>query len=493
MPRWLLWSTFFGVSSLAYWPFTFSARQRLTTPAEIQACQANPYCAPNLQIANFQLILHSPDTYSYFEPIYRWVRLGSYQPDYRLPGYGLLYGLFWGLTGSRAGAVWGVFIFQFVLWSTAVGLWAAEMERKTISPRVLILILFVLAFSPFSFYTRVLIPDVCAAAFGLMGLYALHRSAFLWAGLCTTMAFFLRPVLGVWLLGGLYAVGIAPRQPRTAPIRRLFCFLLPWLIAEGLWLSRNLALYGDIRPLSGTKTVEDPGMYHDVTYAVRTFLRASGHHVNLLWNDPTHPYGLLLAKNDTCPPFIVWQKAFSYLQGVAACPPDTIFRIGQALHTLLHSPTYLLAHRSLKAEDPAPTLEDCNLEKNITSRLSNCTRNIKNGLGFYRIIRSIGQELWDMRYIPSAGRPTSLLRKGYFLLYYGFLGIGFLASLYAWFFRKGFVRVIALFGLLPILAYFALGVVERRYLDLQLVFFLLGIGELSAPRPRQDSNLQPRD
>lgn len=472
MKRWLFWSGIFLGLTLLYLPSTIGRSQFLRTPEEYAACDENPYCT---RIGSFKFLLSSSDTRTYLEPAYRLLTQGAYQPDARLPGYGALY---WGLLKvglSPKASLWGLFVISLGLWVAVVGSWLQALERAGVAPQWLLIGAALLAFSPFSYYTRVLIPDIPAAAAGLLGLYALTRERYFLAGAALTWAFFLRPVLGVWLpTAGVFLL------LRKAKLSALLIFSLPFALAEGSWTFRNWQVYRDFRPLVGTAYLLDPGMYHDITYDAYRLLTVLGRNTNLSWNDPQHPYGLLLCTGDTLQPLEVWRRAFAPLAGCASCPPETLFTIGADLCRLLTSPTYTIGRKDFRG--PAPTSADCTLEVELSQKLRRCTEAAQTHLGTLRPLLAVGYQLWDMRWVPTAGRPTSLFRQGYFLAFYLLLGGLALLSFYRFWHGKGEFRLATTFGWLPILAYFVLGVVERRYLDLQLPFFFVAVGLSEAQR-----------
>ncbi len=470
--------------TVVYWlPAWWRSAQRLKDPITYQACATDRYCAPNLLLGPVMWFMASPDTYGYLDPVYAVVQGGPYQPDYRLPGYGIVYGLSYALTGSWKAAFWLLGLGGVLLWAFSQGLWAHAMEEAGHSPWHIAAAILLIDLSPLNLYTRVLVTEAYAASAGLLALYALWRERWGLAGLLTTWAFFLRPVLGIWLLpAGLYAW-------KQASAKGLLRFLLPFFVLEGAWIARNWRVYGDFRPLTGTRTLLVLGMYVDLTPAVRSLLGALGQDNFMWWNDPTHPYGLLLCKADS--PLASWKAAFSALEGSRGCPPESLYHWRTELCSLWHSPTYVIGHRSLQwADDPVPSPTDCRREAVLSQRLTECAEAYKAAHRLWWV-RATLYRLYDLRYIPTADRPTSPLRKAYFIAYLGLLAVFLGGALWRLRQKAPFQWAVVGFAWLPILAYLGLGVIERRYVDLQLPFALLAVGFL--PRPRQDSNLQPRD
>ncbi|MCX7607400.1 MAG: hypothetical protein N2170_09100, partial [Bacteroidia bacterium] len=379
----------------------------------------------------------------------------------------------YGLTRNRTASFWGLVLLQLVMWSAAIGLWIREGEKQGLPQWGLIGGTLFLLFSPFTYYTRVLIPDSFAAAAGLIGLLALYRGGYFIAGVALTVAFFQRPVLGVWLLpAGLWVLW-RERQKKTSWLKGAFLLYLPFALAEGAWIGRNYFLYGDFRPLTGTQTIEDPGMYHDVTWVVRRFLKTIGRNTALQWNDPHHPYGLLLCKSDTLPPLSVWRSAFEEFIPISTCPPESLYAIGRELCQLLHAPTYRFSQSTWTLTDPIPTAEDCEREKHIAHQLERCRTSVLKHRPERVWFLSHWKRLQDLRYIPSAAGKTGKIRRLYYEGYFWILLLLSMGCLWAMGKGGAEVRLAAAFALLPLFAYFVLEVIERRYVDLQLPFCMV--------------------
>ncbi|MCS7189635.1 MAG: hypothetical protein NZ933_07520, partial [Bacteroidia bacterium] len=191
-----------AVLTLLYWPLTLRPRHRIRNAVSLQECAADPYCAPNLSIIKLRLIVANPDTPSYFDPVYRFLRGEGYQPDFRLPGYGIVYGFFYMISKSRFWAFWGTAIFQFCMWCLALALWLTEAEKRGVPKTFIYIITVLICFSPIAFYTRALLTEALSVSMGLLALYALYKRHYVCAGIAVGWAFFMRPVLGVWLLPG---------------------------------------------------------------------------------------------------------------------------------------------------------------------------------------------------------------------------------------------------------------------------------------------------
>ncbi|RMF51293.1 MAG: hypothetical protein D6750_03910, partial [Bacteroidetes bacterium] len=130
MPRIYKWiALILIILGFYYTPFWIKSAVRLKDPSFYQACTTDRYCAPNMLLGPVMWFMASPDTYGYLDPVYAVVQGGSYQPDYRLPGYGIVYGLSYALTGSWKAAFWLLGLGGVLLWAFSQGLWARAMEQ----------------------------------------------------------------------------------------------------------------------------------------------------------------------------------------------------------------------------------------------------------------------------------------------------------------------------------------------------------------------------
>ncbi|MCS7162007.1 MAG: hypothetical protein NZ958_01585 [Bacteroidia bacterium] len=480
MRKVIYWSLGVGGLSLVFWATLVLRGPYLRTPAAYAECQRDPYCAPNLWAAPFLPLLRTPDTDSYFESIYTAIQQGFYEPDIRLPGYGLVYGAFYLLTQSRAWAFWGVGLFQWAIWSVGLGLWLAEGARRGLPKGLLAVGAAAVVFSPLGYYIRFTVTEPCATAAGLIGLYGLYRQRPLLAGFFLTWAFFLRPVLGVWLpLGGLWLLW-------HGGLKRALLFSLPFALAESAWVYHNYRRYGDFRPLSGTKTALAVGMFNDFTPGLTRFLLLTGDNVTLAANDPCHPQGLLLCQAESLQTLSAWERAFPFSRGLPECTAETLRRVGAAICALRHSPSYAMHWRPIRAEEPPPSPEDCRLELYVLETLKRCGEALQRRYPAWVYTQAWWRRWRALWYIPAAQGPTSLPRKLYYGFFFALLLIALAGGGYRAFQEKAHLLLFWLFALLPIIVYTVLSsfpflppsataLLERRYLDLQWPFALLAL------------------
>ncbi|GIV24965.1 MAG: hypothetical protein KatS3mg026_0657 [Bacteroidia bacterium] len=440
MGSWLRWTGLvLGGCMLYQVPFWLHSYKRLKDPALYRSCQESPYCTFNLKLGPVEWFVPGGDTPGYLEPVYGLLQHGMYQPDYRMPGYGAIFGLVYLLTRSWDLALWVLAVGGLLVWAAGMGGWAAQLEKQGYKPLPIALGMGLVLASPLTYYGRAPVTEPYAVGLGLIGLYALYRRWWVGAGLGLTWAFFMRPVLGVWLApAGLYAW-------HTGGKKALALLSLPFCLLEGAWILRNARLYGDFRPLSGTHTTLALGMYEDITPGVRALLGALGYDTGMIWCEAAHPYGLLLCRADSVPPLKVWKKAFASLEGFAACPPESLYAWGRDICALLHSPSYVIAHRPLRLDDPAPSPENCAQEALLLRRLQACAEAYKAAHPWRGVAATL-RRLRDLAYVPTCSRPTSPLRKAYYGLFAFLLALILIAAGLLSKRRNPFMRVCAAFA-----------------------------------------------
>ncbi|MCX7607027.1 MAG: hypothetical protein N2170_07180 [Bacteroidia bacterium] len=206
------------------------------------------------------------DTKEYLNPILYWVKQGHYWPDYRLPGYGSLFWIFYAPTQNEKVAKYALTCVSFVLVSCTLVLSAAHLYKKTGSPLAVHLVGFVWATAPIAHKWGWLLPNTNVSALLVLTVLALDKRLYFWAGVGLAAMFFSQPITGALLpIIGIYLCfryGWSP--PWTSPLRKaLLLTFIPVLFLETGWVIRNFLRYGDFRPLSGTKTLLHEPLYQN--------------------------------------------------------------------------------------------------------------------------------------------------------------------------------------------------------------------------------------
>lgn len=209
------------------------------------------------------------DTFSYLDPVENLLRHGTYAQDLarpetyagRMPGYGLVYGTL-RLLASPRGAADGTVLLQLLLSLVALYCLARLAQTVTRRPNAFQWTAVLYGINTFTtvFDIRLLSESFATSAL-IIGVYSLGRAHrqqaagwLLSAGGWLAWMVFLRPFLGplLVLLVGAYVVAARWQQPRP-PWRQLAkhaaLLLLPFLVADSIWLARNWQWYHRPVPL----------------------------------------------------------------------------------------------------------------------------------------------------------------------------------------------------------------------------------------------------
>ncbi|MCS7152513.1 MAG: hypothetical protein N2253_05595 [Bacteroidia bacterium] len=488
--RWYKGALIAGVLTALYLPFTLNQKDLLYKSSSLRAsCEADEYCRANLLLFPLRLIIPHGDVWTYLGPVDYLFSQGRYWEDYRMPGYGVIYGFFRFLTGDREIAVWLLFFTQVVVWSVALGLISEELYKRNLPIPFILGLLILVSFSPAAYYVRVLGTESLTIAFGLMGIISLLHRAYFIAGILLTWAFFLRPLHILWIgLGILYLLLVERR------IKPLWAFLAPFFVAEGAWVARNYIHYGDFRPTSGNGQLYYSYLYAKYERYVLDLLRYTGE------SDPravTRGHNLIsiLYCHDFHPP--TTREVASMIPKSlrsAKCPPESLHVAATLACELAHSPSYTPAppessyygvmDKTLKDFMIYfhPTPEDCEKELRIEKILKECVASAEQ---YYKkhpleYIQNLIGHLLHISYAGSHYDRISSQRRlrvkvMYYEIYKWLYFLSIVLSLYMLLVGGAFERWIAASGLVILLAYMILGHLERRYLETVGPFFLINL------------------
>jgi hypothetical protein len=225
------------------------------------------------------------DTPSYLESIENLISKGFYSPDYRMPGYAVLYYLlrlaFDIVTTNNL-----IVIIQSLLGAISVYLLAETAFRLFRSVRMFYLVYFTFLISTYTqiFDLYLLTESLCVStsifAFYCLvkGLQENKNSNLFDAGFFTTWTIFLRPVYAPYLF--FFAAIIIIYKFRKKVIKKtkivlaMLVFMTPFVIADGAWMIRNYKNYGKIQPL--TKSVYYPDALDSYFMNLLQFLQSWG-------------------------------------------------------------------------------------------------------------------------------------------------------------------------------------------------------------------------
>lgn len=197
------------------------------------------------------------DSYEYTNPILYWFKQNRYWGDYRMPGYGLVYGVFYALSGNEKSSNYMMLLANFAILALSI-----ILSMKYVYKNKSILMINVIGAVWFITSLRIkwetISPDVMVMSLTVLTLLSLLESRFLIAGICLAGMAFMRPATVLLLPVSVFFVYIRGRlskKPIYYTIRHILLVIIPYFVSESAWIIRNYIVYGDFRPLTGTKTV----------------------------------------------------------------------------------------------------------------------------------------------------------------------------------------------------------------------------------------------
>ena len=229
------------------------------------------------------------DTPSYFTPIDSLINGNGYQPDLRMPGYGLIY-LLLRLFTTEPGAGLVIIFLQLFLGALSCVALMNIAEMMGLGQRWQRLTFWLSALCPqLAFLDVQLVTEsFCSSAliFSIFHVLAhLKRPSnanMIVAGLWLTWAIFLRPVYAIAL--PLIAAGLLLKNTGHVrrPIHHVLFLFLPFIVFDGAWTWRNWTVHQQLRPLANS--LYYPEFKEAPTYAIFQYLQCYGG--NQAWWDP---------------------------------------------------------------------------------------------------------------------------------------------------------------------------------------------------------------
>lgn len=231
----------------------------------------------------------SGDSIGYMEPAESMIRGNGYHPDYRMPGYTIVFWMF-RLLFSPEAALYATIILQVVADALGVVLLADIAWNITRNERAHRWTFWLALISIYvTFYDRYVLTE-SLTTFCLIA--ALHGTVIyvrdgkvgrlLFAGAMLTATGFMRPpylpLVPLFCLGVLLA---GHGSLRTRSLHTL-ALAVPMILADGAWVARNFAVHGVFRPMSDG--VISPELRAGIKYPVMRITQALGG--NHVWWDP---------------------------------------------------------------------------------------------------------------------------------------------------------------------------------------------------------------
>jgi len=223
----------------------------------------------------------SGDTYHYLKPIENLIITCSYDPDFRMPGYGIFYlPLFY--LFSKATALNILILLQYLFASISVYLLALISKKIFKSHSLFYLTFYLYLISTYSnIYDSILLTESFTTSFLIFLIYFFLKWKeegtnfyLIISGICITEVVFLKPVFLPVII--LFILLIITNRAYSKKFigKSIFLFLLPFLIIDGLWIYRNYLQYQKIIPL--TSSVIYPVSKNSIFYLAMKFTQSWG-------------------------------------------------------------------------------------------------------------------------------------------------------------------------------------------------------------------------
>ena len=232
------------------------------------------------------------DTKTYIMPIDNFLTTGSYDPDFRMPGYGIFY-LFLRLCFAKITALNALLILQCIAASLSVYALALSAQKIFRSSTMFYLTFYLFLISTYSnLEDATLLTESFATSFLVFAVffslkwYETYRYRYvIIAGLLITELIFLRPVFApLVLLFSLFLLVAAKRAGKNQFFKYALVFMVPFILIDGAWTVRNYRVYQRIQPLTATLYGGDEDGKMKVVLTLVKFIQCWGG--NYVWWDP---------------------------------------------------------------------------------------------------------------------------------------------------------------------------------------------------------------
>lgn len=207
------------------------------------------------------IFIVSGDTSGYYEPVESFVNGQGYDTFCRMPGllpvYAPLYFLF--------GALWGkaiIILLQFFAGALSVYFLARTAELIFKNTRIFYITFFLYAFSSFvSIWDHYGLSDSFSTSFLVFSFYLFvvyfitgNLKQLLLSGFFLAWSLFFRPINGM-IFACLLLIWLTQNKNGLSHyIKNAFIFVLPCVIAIGLWTTKNFVTFKRFMPLQGSFT-----------------------------------------------------------------------------------------------------------------------------------------------------------------------------------------------------------------------------------------------
>ncbi len=225
------------------------------------------------------------DTWSYISPIENLIHFHAYNPDFRMPGYGVIYLPFALMFGMPV--AYNILIL-LQLTAAAFSVYCLALTAKYIfrSDFLFYLTFYLFALSTYSnMYDTFILTESFTTSFLIFSVFFLvkgltnesGRGQFLvFSGIFLTWVIFMRPVFfPLYLLFGVVIFLYLKKTLTFKKVSRtIIVLLLPIILCDGLWIGRNYLKYSKFLPV--TRTLLYPGIENSYWGPLFTFVNSWG-------------------------------------------------------------------------------------------------------------------------------------------------------------------------------------------------------------------------
>lgn len=200
------------------------------------------------------------DSRTYIEPIENFIKEGNYYPDYRMPGYGIIYLLF-RLIFPRVASLNLLVLLQLFLSAISVYVLALTCKEVFKSSRFFYASFYAYLLSTYvSIFDIYILTESFAVSFLIFSVFyfvkavnKFNYTALFLSGVFLAWCIFLRPVSFLLLAIFIFILAVVwirnYRYSFSRILKGILIFLLAFLLIDGMWTARNYKIYGEFIPL----------------------------------------------------------------------------------------------------------------------------------------------------------------------------------------------------------------------------------------------------
>jgi hypothetical protein len=263
------------------------------------------------------------DSDSYLKPIEAYVDNNTYSPDYRMPGYGIIYLPLYSLFSKHV-ALNGIIFLQYCASAMSCYFLAKTTLLVFKSKKYFYWTFFIYLLSSYAnMFDDYIMTESFTTSFLIFSIYLFtvwirerKNTSLLYSGLFITWVIFLRPVFAPVLFFMIILCFLSQKEGVKKQLFHCFIFIIPFLIIDGLWAFRNFKTNNVLAPL--TTTLYYPAFENGIQKPIFEFVQSWGGTI-VYWEPNNHAtwFGLPLDDkykdeeyytNSSIPPHIFTSK-----------------------------------------------------------------------------------------------------------------------------------------------------------------------------------------